>query len=504
MGLRDYGLCVLLAGGMLLMPSVGTAQRPRFSVGAPIAIAAGNPGPQAVTVGDVNKDGRNDIVVVSIDEEDGPIAVLINQGDGVFSVPRFVADEESVLGDPVAIALADVGAVSGGPDGNPDIIVIDLDGGFLVAFGDGAGNFAIEGDLTELDGLDAPTGVAVADFDGQNGLDLAILDEEGADDNGEIFFLCNVGQVGLFEPCISAVLDSRGEFPIDVGSGDFNGDGRTDVVVLNQGGAAGEGSVALFVGQGDGRFSVPLQPTFAITNEPRDLVVADLNAAEDSIDDVAVAEFEVLSDDNVTILLGGTGQSIFTRPGRALLEIGTTAIAAGKFTVDDNADLVGGNDPDQVGSSIIAIAPGDGTGRFQDPQIGSLLSGGALALAAGRLNDDELEDLVALNLAATELRVVLNTFDPSTPTLTSTATQVPTRTATATPSGTAPPPSPSPTSTTVVTSTPVIADDDSCSIVAVAGVPPDRSGLLFLGAAVITLLRRGARRRSGLRDQNRT
>lgn len=487
MGRWGFSFGGLVVASVIFSPVAATAQRPRFDVGPPIPILVGTAGVQAIALGDFNKDGLNDVVVVSPDEPAGSVARLNNHGGGAFGAPRFFADADL---SPVALAVADVGSVTGGLDQSLDIIVVDRGRGFFTLFGDGGGSFTATS-VDEIDGLDAPVGVAVADFDGRNGPDLAFIDAQGTGGNGEIFFLCNTSEGGL-EPCISARFDSDGANPVDVAAGDFNGDGRMDAVVLNQGVGGSNGNVSLYIGQGDGRFSRPSGGTFLVTDVPQDLVVGDLNSAEDDIDDVAVGTYELLSNDNVLVLLGGTSNRVF-RTSKALLELATTAIAAGKFTNDDNADLVGGNDPTQI-SSIISIAVGDGTGAFQDPQIGRLLPGGARALASGRLDGDDLDDLVALNQAGTELRIAFNTFDAATPTSTATSTQVPTRTGTATPLAS---PTSTAESTSTITSTPITAntstpiareDDDACQI----GAGGARGSWLppLVGIAAILLRRR--------------
>lgn len=454
MSFRPPKWVLLILVGVLL-PASANAQRARFSLSAPVTIATGDEaGLQAVAVGNLNGDARPDIVVVSPDEGGGPLAVLINNGDGTYAAPRFVADEEGSLSTPVAVAIADVGSVSGGPDGKNDIIVVDIDDGFLVVFDDGAGNFTVEGEVTVVDGLDTPVGLALGDFDGQNGLDLAIIDEEGPADNGEVHFFCNQGSVGLFAPCPTGVLDSGGEMPIDVGVGDFNGDGNLDVLVLNQGPANTEdnGRLALFVGNGGGAFSIPQQATFSISRIARDLAIGDINPDEDSNDDAVVVDDDTLGLDNTTVFFGTTSGAILLRRS-ATLELGTTGVTIGSFAGSAAPDLAGTNDDNprlenQGDASNIAVLLGNGTssqppfsetGALIAAQLGDVVT----VILSGRLNDDALDDVVTLTKPADantdpQLIVGLNTS--------ASATETP-----GTPMPASPTPTQTPTATRVVT-----------------------------------------------------
>jgi hypothetical protein len=326
-------------------------------------------------------------------------------------------------------------------------------------------------------------------------LDFAVIDEEGAEDEGQVHFFCNAGTAGIFNPCETAVLSSGGTIPIDVGAADFNGDGELDVMVLNQGDAAGEGTIALFIAAGNGNFSLPSQPTFSVPRVPQDLAIGLLNPNEDSIADAAIADNDVLGEDNVTLLYGGTGGAILTRRS-AVLELATTALTIGGFGGNNNPDLAGTNDGQASDTSnIIAVNIGNGTNDqnsfSNSANVGAPLNGSGRVIMTGRFDDDAMDDLVVLSLDATTLRIALNRelSVTATPTTMSTATRVPTLT-----------PSVPPTDTQVPTATPMSTatarsgrDDDSCSIVVGNGTSADRSALLFFGAAAITFLRRWAK-----------
>ena len=81
-------------------------------------------------------------------------------------------------------------------------------------------------------------------------------------------------------------------------AGDFNGDGKLDLAIVNSGdGAAVLGVVNLLLGKGDGTFQAPA--TIAADKYPAQLVVADFN--EDQKLDLVLGD---LTDGGVTLLLG--------------------------------------------------------------------------------------------------------------------------------------------------------------------------------------------------------
>ena len=76
-------------------------------------------------------------------------------------------------------------------------------------------------------------------------------------------------------------------------AGDFNGDGRTDLAVVNN----GSNSVSVLLGNGDGTFQG--QVTYAVGNGPDAIVAGEFSG--DGRTDLAVASS---ADSTVSVLLG--------------------------------------------------------------------------------------------------------------------------------------------------------------------------------------------------------
>src|SRR5208282_661277 len=110
-----------------------------------------------------------------------------------------------------------------------------------------------------------------------------------ADYSGYVSVLLGRGD-GTFQ---SAVNYSAGSYPRSVAVGDFNGDGKADLVVADDNG----GNVSVLLGNGDGSFQAGV--TYQTGGQPSSVAVADFN--KDGRTDLAVVNY---GPNNVSILLG--------------------------------------------------------------------------------------------------------------------------------------------------------------------------------------------------------
>ena len=166
--------------------------------------------------------------------------------------------------------------------------------------------------------------------------------------------------------------------PALVAVGDFNRDGKADLVTVNGNSA---NNVSVLLGNGNGTFQTPVNYPVAVSY-PRTVVVGDFDG--DGKPDLAV------SGNNGIYVLLGNGDGTF----QAATTVGTVyanEMVAADFDGDGNLDLV------VVANGVVTILLGKGDGTFQapatNPYPGAAVSSDLLAVAD--LNGDGKPDLVA-------------------------------------------------------------------------------------------------------------
>jgi hypothetical protein len=250
---------------------------------------------------------------------------------------------------------------------------------------------------TYLSGGTSAISVAVADLNGDGKLDIVVSNASSCYTclNGSVGVLLGNGD-GTFQP--AQTYDSGGNGAGGIAVADVNGDGKLDVVVANVcaagtfcDGNSTTGSVAVLLGKGDGTFK-PAQVFSSGDQISRYLVLGDFNG--DGRLDVVVADgCGGCGHQNFSVLLGngnGTFQAAHTYSlgGEAL------GIAAGDVNGDGKLDIVVGLESaigSQNGISEVLLGRGDGT--FSDPQ--TLYPAGAYPALADMNGDGKLDLVVS-------------------------------------------------------------------------------------------------------------
>jgi len=215
----------------------------------------------------------------------------------------------------------------------------------------------------------SPLGAAVGDFNGDGKQDLAVVNTGSAN----VSILLGNGD-GTFQP---AVNYSVGGSPGYVVVGDFNGDGKLDLAVSN-------GLVVnILLGNGDGTFKSP--KNYKVHGLANDVYVADFNG--DGKPDLLTVN---TSNGNISVLLG-KGDGTFQAPIVTSTKGNIPYLAIGDFNGDGKLDVVIAESLG-VGKGNRITLLGNGDGTFQPPQI-TPLNLSPRYLVAGDFNGDGKLDL---------------------------------------------------------------------------------------------------------------
>ena len=360
---NDGKLDFIAGGSVLLGNGDGTFQlRWSFLPGAPVGAA------------DFNGDGKLDLVYPGI-------FVLLGKGDGTFSwvpPPKVSVGGDGIFNESITSMAA--GDFNG--DGKPDLAVTSFAGSSAqlvsVLLGNGDGSF--QQPVNYAVG-DQPVSVAVADFNADGIPDLAVASYGPF--QGGIYVLLGTGN-GTFQ---RGVTFPAGGNPVSVAIGDFNQDGKPDLVVASQ----GAGAVLLLLGNGDGTFRPPVDLPL-----PADIGFSFINGSGSSSVAVAVGDFNgdgkldiataythaSSATGTVSVLLG-KGNGTFLAPMNSDVGRLPNWIIASDFNGDGKLDLVVADE------SETSLLLGKGDGSFQPARN----IGASRNLVVGDFNGDGKLDL---------------------------------------------------------------------------------------------------------------
>jgi len=236
---------------------------------------------------------------------------------------------------------------------------------------------------SSFSGFATPLGVATGDFNRDGKLDVVVANNNGSN----VSVLLGNGD-GTFQ---APVNYPTGASAYAVAVADLNGDGKQDLAVANNSGS----SVSILLGNGDGTFQAAVNYTVPCCASS--VAVGDFN--EDGKPDL------VLATNGASVLLGngdGTFQPVLNYPAGS----NTAAVAVGDLNGDGHLDLAIADN----GTGNVFVLLGDGDGNFQ-PALVNTIGSGAAAVVVGDFNGDGIPDLAVTNNGNNTLSVLIGNGD---------------------------------------------------------------------------------------------
>lgn len=264
----------------------------------------------ASTTADFNGDGRADLAVTNYGGS--TLSVMMGQSDGSL-LPHATYATTGASG----VAVADLNA-----DGKLDLAVANLDGASVgVLLNDGQGGFSAQ--VTYAAGA-APISLVSGDFNQDGKVDLLVADNGASASTGAVLLLANDGQ-GAFSVQGTYATGARARA---IATGDFNGNGRLDVVVVN------EQPTSLEVFLDDGQGGLSARVTYPTGQYVFGVAVGDFDG--DAKVDVAVPHFDA----DAVGLYPGRGDGTFGAQRVFVAGMGPTGVAVSDLDANGGVDLV--------------------------------------------------------------------------------------------------------------------------------------------------------------------
>lgn len=359
--------------------------QPQALVFTPTIAAPAGDGPQALAVGDFNRDQRQDLAIA--DAPSGDILVLYGNGNGTFQSPvRYEVGDS-----PMAIAAADMDA-----DGVLDLLVANSESNTLSLLrGLNDGTFASLGTHSTGNG---PTALTVEDFNRDGYPDVAILNSGrfGRTPPFSLEIRLNEGN-GRLSPAVTyEEQESRGLFPTALAVDDLTGDGIPDLAVAwsQREWRTRNGMVSLLVNSGDGAFrrrgSIDAGYTLSA------IATGDLNN-DGKVDLVAASLFT-----DTVIVLSNRGEGRFDVSDEYTVGFSPISLVVRDFNMDSYPDVAAANRASDSVFVFLGSPSGklDAAGHFD---AGSVPSG----MAAGDFDGDGRPDLAITNIRSQNISILL-------------------------------------------------------------------------------------------------
>ncbi len=380
-------------------------------------LSATAPSPQAIALADMNGDGRLDVITGNGFSSATTLSVLLNATNlttGTPPTPTFAAHQDFSTGYQAdAVTVADVDG-----DGRPDVIVANAlpfvtvlrnttpSGSAVVTFAP----------PLQLAAGSSPMGVAAADINGDGRRDILVANNAS---NTVSVFINTTTAPGA--PAFAAQQTfAVGANPTGLQAVDINGDGKPDLVVSNYGSSSGNTISVLrnITRPGSQIVGLEAHQTFTTGTAPWAVAAGDING--DGRADIAAANLfgnsvSVL----LNTIAQDASLPGLAAPQNFAANANANSITRADFDGDGRPDLLAANfvASTPAGANVSALrgttAPGAATATFDPSALFSMYAGGTYypwpysALGID-INGDGRPDLVSASYGSRSIGIRLN------------------------------------------------------------------------------------------------
>jgi len=335
----------------------------------------------AVALSDLDGDGKSDIIVTDLN---GSVAVLQNNSNGI---PSFATKVNYVTGAYYNYSIT-TGDLDG--DGKPDLVTAGLSPDNISIFR----NTSIPGNISFSDSIPLPVGhgpvnASIGDLDGDGKPDLVVVDTY----NNSLTLFRNTSTPGNIS--FGAGKDIiTGPYPSKVVIADLNGDGKSDLAVVNSGPNSVPGNtISVFKNTSTGSIiSFDNKVDLQTGSTPVGIAAGDLDG--DSKPDLAVTN---RNNGNVSVFRNTSSGSDISFSSRIdyASETNPGEVAFADLDGDGKPDLAVANQS-KASISIYKNISVPGTISFNS-KVDYATLGGQQSMAIGDLDGDGRPELIGLN-----------------------------------------------------------------------------------------------------------
>ena len=372
---------------------------------AKVDFTTGN-GPSDVAIGDLDGDGKPDLVAANYN--DNTVSVYRNIASSGISSGSFASPVTYTgFSNPFSVAIGDLDG-----DGKPDLVVTNYGNTVSVLLNTSTiGSITSSSFATNVDFStgNRPTRIAIGDLDGDGKPDLVTSNVSG----GNISIFRNTSTIGsITSSSFAAKVDfsTGGGFPNDIAIGDLDGDGKPDLAVATN----GRNSVSVFLNTSTigsiTSSSFAAKVDFATAGGAFSVAIGDLDG--DSKPDLAIAS----QSGTVSVLRNiSTSGSITTGSFGTHVDFALGAnpqfIAIGDLDGDGKPDLVVENLDDGTVSVLRNTSTsGSITSSSFSAKVDFVSGANPQSIAIGDLDGDGKPDLVIANTPTNSFSVLRNIF----------------------------------------------------------------------------------------------